>query len=100
MRHKIKDHVNHGYKIEKKKKKGICYISTFAIQTYMDALNDKKFYKKYKYPLESLQSLKYDWHGEHALDIKEEDRYEKMLLKNGIVIDREVSKRIADIDKY
>ena len=35
------------HKIEKKKKKGICYISTFAIQTYMDALNDKKFYKKF-----------------------------------------------------
>jgi exoribonuclease II len=47
-----------------------------------------------------LQALKYDWHGEHALDMKEEDSYEKMLSKNGVVLDREVLKRIADIDKY
>ena len=63
-------------------------------------LGFKKFYRKYKYPSESLQALKYDWHGEHALDMKEEDSYEKMLLKNGVVLDREVLKRIADIDKY
>jgi len=63
-------------------------------------LGFKKFYKKYKYPSESLQALKYDWHGEHALDMKEEDDYKKMLLNNGVVLDREVSKRIADIDKY
>ena len=63
-------------------------------------LGYKKFYKEYKYPEESLQNLKYDWHGASSLDLKNKSSYQQMLKENGVILDREVLARIESIDEY
>lgn len=63
-------------------------------------LGYKKFYEKFNYPQESLQHLKYDWHGSSSLDLREKSNYREMLKRNGVSLDREVLKRIEGIDEY
>lgn len=63
-------------------------------------LGYKKFYKEYKYPEQSLQNLKYDWHGASSLELKNKSSYEQMLKENGVILDREILARIESIDEY
>lgn len=63
-------------------------------------LGYKKFYKEYNYPKESIQHLKYKWHGTSAVDRKETNNYREMLIRNGVTLDREVNKRIENVDEY
>ena len=63
-------------------------------------LGYKKFYKEYNYPEESIQHLRYKWHGTSAIDRKETNSYKDMLVRNGVTLDREVIKRIESVDEY